>query len=109
MLGSKKYPYLASLLLVITFFSLHAAAQDRNIWNEYRPTLVMAMPINEKWIAWQYAVFVYSPETKKKYARHNWAGRYLQAVRQEGLGRLVRAVGRDALRTHQQLPHDEQL
>ncbi len=61
-----KYSYLATVLLLITLFSIHAAAQDKdkNIWQEYRPSLVFAMPINEKWIAWQYNVVVYSPEKK---------------------------------------------
>jgi hypothetical protein len=59
-----KYSYLANVLLVIAIFSIPAAAQDRNIWQEYRPSLVFAMPVNEKWIAWQYNVFVYSPEKK---------------------------------------------
>ena len=60
----RKYLHLANVLLVIAIFSIHAAAQDRNIWNEYRPSLVFAMPINEKWIAWQYNVLVYAPEKK---------------------------------------------
>ena len=64
MLRRKKYPYLASVLLVIAILPIHAAAQDKNIWQEYRPSLVFAMPINEKWIAWQYALGVYAPEKK---------------------------------------------
>src|SRR5687767_215210 len=64
MLRRKKYPYLASVLLIIAILPIHAAAQDKNIWQEYRPALVLAMPINEKWIAWQYALAVYSPEKK---------------------------------------------
>jgi hypothetical protein len=60
----RNYPYLANVLLVTAIFSIHTAAQDRNIWNEYRPSLVFAMPINEKWIAWQYNVLVYAPEKK---------------------------------------------
>jgi len=61
-----KYSYIATVLFLITLFSIHAAAQDKdkNIWQEYRPSLVFAMPINEKWIAWQYNVVVYSPEKK---------------------------------------------
>ena len=50
--------------LVIAVFSIPTAAQDQNIWNEYRPSLVFAIPINEKWIAWQYNVLVYAPEKK---------------------------------------------
>ena len=64
MLERRKYPYLANVLLLIAVFSIHAAAQDKNIWNEYRPSLISAMPINEKWIAWQYNVLVYAPEKK---------------------------------------------
>jgi Protein of unknown function (DUF2490) len=64
MLQRGKYPYLANVLLVIAIFSIQAAAQDKNIWNEYRPSLVFAMPINDKWIAWQYNVLVYAPEKK---------------------------------------------
>ena len=64
MLERRTYSYLANVLLVIAIFSIHAAAQDRNIWNEYRPSLISAMPINEKWIAWQYNVLVYAPEKK---------------------------------------------
>ena len=60
----RKYPYLAKVMLLIAVFSINAAAQDQNIWNEYRPSLVFAMPINEKWIAWQYNVLVYAPEKK---------------------------------------------
>jgi len=60
----RKYPYLAKVLLLIAILSINAAAQDQNIWNEYRPSLVFAMPINEKWIAWQYNVLVYAPEKK---------------------------------------------
>jgi len=60
----RKYLYLANVLLLIAIFSTNAAAQDQNIWNEYRPSLVFAMPINEKWIAWQYNVLVYAPEKK---------------------------------------------
>jgi hypothetical protein len=62
MLRRRKCLYLAKVLLVIAIFSINAGAQDRNIWNEYRPSLVFAMPINDKWIAWQYNVLVYSPE-----------------------------------------------
>src|SRR5687767_6698847 len=64
MLRRRKYSYLANILLVIAVFSIPTAAQDQNIWNEYRPSLVFAMPINEKWIAWQYNVLVYAPEKK---------------------------------------------
>jgi len=60
----RKYPHLAKVLLVIAILSIQATAQDKNIWNEYRPSLVFAMPINEKWIAWQYNVVVYAPEKK---------------------------------------------
>ena len=38
MLRRRKYPYLASVLLVIAILSIHAAAQDKNIWKEYRPS-----------------------------------------------------------------------
>ena len=64
MLQRRTYSYLANVLLLIAIFSIHAAAQDKNIWNEYRPSLISAMPINEKWIAWQYNVLVYAPEKK---------------------------------------------
>jgi len=64
MLHRRRYPFLANVLLVIAIFSIQAAAQDRNIWSEYRPSLISAMPINEKWIAWQYNVLVYAPEKK---------------------------------------------
>jgi hypothetical protein len=60
----RKYLYLTKVLLVVAMFSINAAGQDKNIWQEYRPSLVFAMPINEKWIAWQYNVLVYSPEKK---------------------------------------------
>jgi len=60
----RKYLCLAHVLLVIAIFPIHTAAQDKNIWNEYRPSLVFAMPINEKWIAWQYTLGVYAPEKK---------------------------------------------
>ena len=60
----RKYQYIAKVLLVIAILSTQATAQDKNIWNEYRPSLVFAMPINEKWIAWQYNVLVYAPEKK---------------------------------------------
>jgi hypothetical protein len=64
MLRRKKYRHLASVLLVIAILPIHVAAQDKNIWNEYRPSLVFAMPINEKWIAWTYVLAVYAPEKK---------------------------------------------
>ena len=60
----RKYQYIAKVLLVIAILSTQATAQDKNIWNEYRPSLVFAMPINQKWIAWQYNVLVYAPEKK---------------------------------------------
>ena len=44
----RKYLYLANVLLVIAIFSIPAAAQDKNIWHEYRPSIIVAMPINEK-------------------------------------------------------------
>jgi hypothetical protein len=72
MLRRTKNSYLASVLLVIAFFAIPAGAQDRNIWNEYRPSLVFAMPINEKWIAWQYTLGVYAPE--KKLTTYGMAG-----------------------------------
>jgi hypothetical protein len=64
MLQRRKCPYLANVLFVLAIFSIQVAAQDRNIWNEYRPSLVFGTPINRKWIAWQYNVIVYSPEKK---------------------------------------------
>ena len=64
MLRRRKYLYLANVLLVIAIFSRHAAAQDNNIWEEYRPSIITAMPINEKWIVFQYNVLVYAPEKK---------------------------------------------
>ena len=64
MLRRRKYLYLANVLLVIAIFSIHVAAQDNNIWEEYRPSIISAMPINEKWILFQYNVLIYSPEKK---------------------------------------------
>ena len=84
MLRRRKYPYLANVLLVIAIFSIHAAAQDKNIWNEYRPSLISAMPINEKWIAWQYTVARLRTGKETNYDRLIGAGHYLQAVRHEG-------------------------
>src|SRR5687767_13485677 len=104
----RKYFCLAHVLLVIAIFPIHTAAQDKNIWNEYRPSLVFAMPINEKWIAWQYTLGVYAPE-KKLTTYGLAAGHCLQAEGQAGLCRLDRVVGRDALRMDRQLPKDEQL
>ena len=60
----RKCPYLANVLLVIAIFSVHVAAQERNIWHEYRPSVITAMPINEKWILFQYNVLIYAPEKK---------------------------------------------
>ena len=62
MLRRRKYSYLASVLLVIAIFSTHAAAQDNNITNEYRFTVVSAIPINKKWIAWQYSMILTSAD-----------------------------------------------
>ena len=64
MLWSRNYSYLAKVPLLIALFSINVTAQNNNIWNEYRPSLIAAMPINEKWIAWQYNVLVYAPEKK---------------------------------------------
>lgn len=64
MLWRRKSLYLTHVLLVLVIFSVRVPAQDQNIWNEYRPSLVFAMPVNEKWIAWQYNVLVYAPEKK---------------------------------------------
>ena len=66
MLRSRKYLYLANVLLVIAIFPKHAAAQekDKNIWDEYRPSVIIAMPVNEKLIVFQYNVLVYAPEKK---------------------------------------------
>lgn len=58
----RKYLYLTNVLLVIAIFSIHAAAQDNNITNEYRLTATSAMPINKKWIAWQYTMLLSSPD-----------------------------------------------
>ena len=41
MLQRRKYLYLANVLLVIAIFSIHAAAQDKNIWQEYRPSIIV--------------------------------------------------------------------
>ena len=60
----RKYLYLANVLLVIAVFSTHAAAQDKNIWQEYRPSIIVAMPVNEKVILFQYNVVIYAPEKK---------------------------------------------
>jgi hypothetical protein len=64
MLQPRKYLYLANVLLVIAVFSIHAAAQDKNIWQEYRPSIIVAMPVNEKLILFQYNVVIYAPEKK---------------------------------------------
>ena len=105
----RKYLYLANVLLVIAIFSIQAAAQDKNIWNEYRPSIIVAMPVNEKLILFQYNVVIYAPEKKLTTIGTNTAGHYLQAVGQERQGHLVRIVGRDALCMDRQLPHDKQL
>jgi hypothetical protein len=60
----RKYLYLANVLLVIAIFSIPAAAQDKNIWQEYRPSIIAAMPLNEKVIIFQYNVVIYAPEKK---------------------------------------------
>jgi hypothetical protein len=62
MLTRGKYPYLASVLLVIAILSIPAAAQDKDITNEYRLTAVSAIPINKKWIAWQYSMLLASSD-----------------------------------------------
>jgi Protein of unknown function (DUF2490) len=64
MLWRRKFLYPANVLLVIAIFSTHAAAQDKNIWNEYRPSVIAATPINEKVILFQYNVLIYAPEKK---------------------------------------------
>jgi hypothetical protein len=64
MLRCRKYLYLANVLLFIAIFSIDAPAQDRNIWNEYRPSVISAMPLNEKVIFFQYNVLIYAPEKK---------------------------------------------
>ena len=64
MLQRRKYLYLANVLLVIAVFSIQAAAQDKNIWQEYRPSIIVAMPVNEKLILFQYNVLIYAPEKK---------------------------------------------
>jgi hypothetical protein len=64
MLLRRKYLYLANVLLVIAIFSIPAAAQDKNIWQEYRPSIILAMPVNEKVILFQYNVVIYAPEKK---------------------------------------------
>jgi hypothetical protein len=60
----RKYLYLATVFLLISIFSRYAAAQDNNIWDEYRPSVIIAMPVNEKWILFQYNVLIYAPEKK---------------------------------------------
>lgn len=62
MLRRRKYLCLANALLVIAIFSIRAAAQDNNITNEFRFTVTSAMPINKKWIAWQYTMLLSSPD-----------------------------------------------
>jgi hypothetical protein len=68
MLRRRKFPYLAGVLLVIAIFSINVAAQDKdkniNVWQEYRPSLIIVMPVNEKWILFQYNVIIYAPEKK---------------------------------------------
>ena len=64
MLQRRKYLYLANVLLAIAVFSIPAAAQDKNIWQEYRPSVIFGMPVNEKLILFQYNVVIYSPEKK---------------------------------------------
>jgi hypothetical protein len=64
MLRRREYLYLANVLLVIAIFSIHTAAQDKNIWQEYRPSIIAAMPVNEKVILFQYNVLIYAPEKK---------------------------------------------
>jgi hypothetical protein len=64
MLRRKEYLYLANVLLVIAIFPRHAAAQDNNIWQEYRPSIIVGMPVNEKLILFQYNVIIYAPEKK---------------------------------------------
>jgi len=64
MLRPRKYSYLGNVLLVIAVFSIHAAAQDKNIWQEYRPSIILAMPVNQKVILFQYNVVIYAPEKK---------------------------------------------
>jgi hypothetical protein len=66
MLRLRKYSF-ANVLLVMAIFSIHAEAQDKkntNIWQEYRPSIIAAMPINEKLILFQYNVLIYAPEKK---------------------------------------------
>jgi hypothetical protein len=60
----RKYSYLAKVLVVIGIFSIRATAQDRNIWQEYRVGFFGAMPVNEKWVPWQFDILIYSPEKK---------------------------------------------
>ena len=60
----RKYLCFANVLLVIAVFSIHGAAQDKNIWQEYRPSVIFAMPVNEKVILFQYNVIIYAPEKK---------------------------------------------
>jgi len=62
MLRPGKSPYLANVLLVIAILSTLAAAQNTDIWNEYRFTITSAMPINKKWILWQYTMVLTSPD-----------------------------------------------
>lgn len=62
MLQRRKYLYLANVLLVIAILSIRTAAQDNNITNEYRLTATSAMPINKKWILWQYTMLLSSPD-----------------------------------------------
>ena len=60
----RKYLYLANVLLVIAVLSTTVAAQEKNIWDEYRPSIIAAMPVNEKVILFQYNVLIYAPEKK---------------------------------------------
>jgi len=57
----RKYLCLANVVLVIAVFSIPAAAQDKNIWQEYRPSIIVARPVNEKVILFQYNVVIYAP------------------------------------------------
>ena len=60
----RKYSYLANAILVIAIFTLPVAAQEQNIWDEYRPSMILGMPVNEKVILFQYTVLIYAPEKK---------------------------------------------
>ena len=49
-------------LLVVLAFAITARAQDHDITNEYRTTLVMSKPVDEKVILFGYVGYVKAPD-----------------------------------------------